>query len=52
MNGKKANVVPVIRKETNRRYKTIGQSLYSLFAAKNLSVSFIAIFLTFLVRKI
>ena len=39
MNKKKGNVVPVYKKE-NRVWKAIGQSLYSLFVAKFLSVSF------------
>ena len=30
MNGKKLTLYPYIRKETNRVWKTIGQSLYSL----------------------
>ena len=39
MNGKKLTY-PYVRKETNRAWKTIGQSLYSQFAAKFLSVIF------------
>ena len=49
---KKANVVPVHKKETNRVWKTVGQSLYSLFAAKYLSVSFITKCLPCLLRTI
>ena len=42
MNGKKANVAPVQKKkETKRVWKIIGQSLYSLFVATFLNVSFI-----------
>ena len=35
---KKANVVPVHKKGNKQSLETIGQSLYSLFAAKFLSV--------------
>ena len=49
---KKAKLYPYIGKETNRVWKTIGQSLYFLLSAKFLSVSFITKFLTSLLRKI
>ena len=52
MNGKKLTLYPYIRKETNRVWKSIGQSLYSLFAAKTLSVSFITKCLPSLLRTI
>ena len=48
---KKANVV-LVHKKGNRAKKTIGQFLYSLFAAKFLSVSFITKCLPFLLRTI
>ena len=51
MNGKKLTY-PYIRKETKRVWKTIGQYLYSLFAAEFLSVSFITKCLPFLLRTI
>ena len=49
---KKLKLYPYIRKETNRVWKNIGQSLYSLFAAKFLSVSFIMKCLPSLLRTI
>ena len=52
MNGKKLTLYPYIRKETKTVLKTIGQSLYSLFAATFLSVSFITKCLPFLLRTI
>ena len=39
MNEEKLTLYPYMRKETNS-LKTIGQSLYSLFVAKYLNVSF------------
>ena len=47
----KANVVPV-QKETNWVWKTIGLSLYSLFAAKLLNVISLTKCLLFLLRTI
>ena len=47
---KKANVVSTHKKE-NRLWKTIGLSLYSLFAAKFLSVSFITKCLPFFTQN-
>ena len=47
MNGKKLTLYPYVRKETNRAWKTIGQSLYSQFAAKFLSVIFNEMFTVF-----
>ena len=41
MNEKKLTLYPYIRKKTDSELWTIGLSLYSLFAAKFLSVSFI-----------
>ena len=49
---KNANVIPVITKETNSVWKSIGQSLYSLFVVKCLNDSFITKCLPFLLRTI
>ena len=52
MNGKKLTLYPYIRRKQTESKKTIGQSLYSLFAAKFLSVSLITKCLAFLLRAI
>ena len=49
---KKANVVSAHKKGNKQSLKTIGQSLYSLFVATFLSVSFITKCLPFLLRTI
>ena len=50
MNEKRLTLYTYVREETNRVWKTIGKSLYSLFVAKFLSISFITKCLPFLLR--